>query len=312
MSGLADRLQVRPNGCRIEAGTVSRNHAAATGVSIRRNGRTAWFHACAAVVLSEWSMRFRPRPCMRRSRSHAMAIASLLAVSIVPDHADASAFEVGDTDVGNGLKLKAESVRLRSGDDVAWTRPALEAGWGFADHFELAVGSGYGVAEFRDGRRHHGSHDLRLALKWRLRQESATSMGLALEPELILPTGDRDAGIGGDDTLLALPLRVSRSFGRGRLTGQVAWLHASRAGESAWSAGALYEYEVARNLWLGAEALHDAAMGDDGQVSQRGSLGFRWQSQGAWMLFGGYGRSWRHGGDGTQTSVRMGIEYVFQ
>jgi hypothetical protein len=81
------------------------NHVAATGVPIRRNGRTAWFHACAAVVMNEWSMQFRQRPCMRRSRSHAMAIASLLAVSIVPDHADASAFEVGDTDVGNGLKL---------------------------------------------------------------------------------------------------------------------------------------------------------------------------------------------------------------
>ena len=258
-------------------------------------------------------MQLRQRSCMRRSRNNAMAIASSILIAlIVPGHADASAFEVGDTDVGSGLKLKAESVRLRSGDDVAWTRPALEAGWGFADDFELALGSGYGIAEHRDGQRHYGSHDLRLALKWRLRQESATSLGIVLEPELTLPTGDRVAGMSGDDTLLALPLRVSRSFGRGRLTGQVAWLHASRAGESAWSAAALYEYEVAPDLWLGAEALHDAALGDDGQVFQRGSLGFRWQSQGAWMLFGGYGRSWRHGGDGTHSSVRMGIEYVFQ
>lgn len=245
-------------------------------------------------------------------RANATAVAAILAASIVPGNVDASSFEVGDTDVGSGLKLKAESVHLRSGDNVAWTRPVLEAGWGFADHFELAVGSGYGIAEFRDGRRHHGSHDLRLAVKWRLRQESATSLGMALEPELTLPTGDRGAGMSGDDTLLAFPLRASRSFGRGRLTGQVAWLHASRAGESAWSAGVLYEYEVARDLWLGAEALHDAALGDDGQVSQRGSLGFRWQSQGAWMLFGGYGRSWRPDGDGTQTSVRFGVEYVFQ
>jgi hypothetical protein len=197
MSGLADRLQVRPNGCRIEASVVSRNHVPATGASIRRNGRTAWFHACAVVMMSEWSMQVLQRPCMRRSRSQAMAIASTLAVSIVPDRADASAFEVGDTDVGKGLKLKAESVRLRSGDDVAWTHPALEAGWGFADRFELAVGAGYGIAEFHDGRRHHGSHDLRLALKWKLRQESAMSMGLALEPELVLPTGDGMAELAG-------------------------------------------------------------------------------------------------------------------
>ena len=148
-----------------------------------------------------------------------MAIAAILAAAILPDNVAASPFEVGDTDIGSGLKLKAESVYLRSGDDVAWTRPALETGWGFADHFELAVGSGYGIAEFQHGRRHHGSHDLRLALKWRLRQESDTSLGVALEPELTLPTGDRGAGMSEDDTLLALPLRASRSFGRGRLTG---------------------------------------------------------------------------------------------
>lgn len=280
-------------------------------MQIAKSGMTeAAFLNClaptAAVV-----MQFRQRSCMRRSRSNAMAVAAILAASIVAGRAEASAFEVGDTDVGSGLKLKAESVHLRSGDDVAWTRPALEAGWGFADHFELVVGSGYGIAEFRDGRRHHGSHDLWLGLKWRLRQESAMSVGMALEPELVLPTGDRGAGMSGEDTLLALPLRVSRPFGRGRLTGQVSWLHASRAGDSAWSAGALYEYEAARNLWLGAEVLHDSALGQDGRVSQRGSLGFRWQSQGAWMLFGGYGRSWRHGGDGTQASVRLGVEYVF-
>jgi len=249
---------------------------------------------------------------MRRSQGNAMALAAILAASIAPDHVDASAFEVGDTDVGSGLKLKAESVRSRGGDHVAWTRPALEAGWGFADHFELAVGTGYGITESRGEQRRHGSHDLRLALKWRLRQESDTSFGVALEPELTLPTGDRGAGMGGEDTLLALPLRVSRSSGRGRLTGQIAWLRASRAEESAWSAGALYEYEVAPNLWLGAEALHDAALAGDAQVFQRGSLGFRWQSQGAWMLFGGYGRSWRHGGNGAQASARLGIEYVFQ
>lgn len=257
-------------------------------------------------------MRLRQQPCVCRSRSNVLALALILAVSTIPGHADASAFEVGDTDIGSGWKMKAESVRLRSGDDLIWMRPALEVGWGFADHLELAVGSGYGVAEFRDGWRHHGSQDLRLALKWGIRKESETSIGMALEPELILPTGDRSAGMSGEDTLLSLPLRVSRSWGRGRFTAQVAWLHASRAGESAWSTGALYEYEVAPDLWLGAEALHDAALGDDAQVFQRGALGLRWQSQGSWMLFGGYGRSWRHGGNGTQKLARFGLEYVFQ
>lgn len=268
------------------------------------------------MMTCTWTYRMRTiggdryRACC--SRLDAIVAASILALVVVPSRADASAFEVGDTDVEAGFNLSAEYIRLRSGDDITWARPALEAGWGFAEHFELAVGSGYGIAEFRDARRYHGSHDLWLALKWRLREESATSLGMALEPELILPTGDQGSGMSENDTLLALPLRVSRSFGRGRLTGQLTWLHSSRSGESAWSGGVLYEHEVAANLWLGAEALHDTALEDHGHLPQRGTLGFRWQLQEAWMIFGGYGRSWRHGKGDAQTSVRLGIEYAFQ
>lgn len=243
-------------------------------------------------------------------RGHAMA-AAFLSASTACGSAFADPFETGTTDTGDGWSLEVESVRLRSGDEVIRTHPALALTWGFGERFELALGSGYGIAEFRSGQRRHGSHDLELAFKWMLRRESDTSVGIAIEPGLSLPTGDRAAGMSEGDAVLELPLRVSGSFGHGRVTGQGTWLRARRSGKSAWSVGVLYEHEVARNLWLGAEALHEQDLDEGAGASRRGSVGFRWQPHGRWEVSGGYGRSWRHGAGELQSSVRLGMEFQF-
>ncbi|MEP6906816.1 MAG: hypothetical protein ABI858_02375 [Pseudoxanthomonas sp.] len=243
-------------------------------------------------------------------RGHAMAVA-FLSASTAYGTVFADPFEVGGTDTRDGWALEVESVRLRSGDEVIHTHPALGLTLGFGKRFELAIGSGYGIAEFDGGERRSGSHDLELAFKWMLRPESYTSVGIAIEPELSVPTGDRAAGMGEGDTLLELPLRVSGSFGHGRVTGQGSWLHAKRSGKSAWSAGVLYEQQVARDLWLGAEAMHEQNLDAGADTSQRGSVGFRWQPHGQWEVSGGYRRSWRHGAGGVQSSVQLGIEFQF-
>ncbi|MGH8026796.1 MAG: hypothetical protein ACREO0_08710 [Pseudoxanthomonas sp.] len=237
--------------------------------------------------------------------------AAFLSASTACGTAFADPFEIGGTDTEDGWSLEVESVRLRSGDEVVRTHPALALTWGFGERFELALGSGYGIAEFRRGQRRHGSHDLELAFKWTLRPESDTSAGIAIEPELSLPTGDGTAGMSEGDTLLELPLRVSRSFGHGSVTGQGSWLRARRSGKSAWSAGVLYEHQMARNLWLGAEALHEQSLDDGADASQRGSVGLHWQPHGQWEVFGGYRRSWRHGAGDVQSSVRLGMEFQF-
>jgi hypothetical protein len=237
--------------------------------------------------------------------------AAFLSASTACGTAFADPFEVGTTDTGDGWSLEVQSMRSRSGDEVIRTHPALALTWGFGERFELALGSGYGIAEFQGGQHRHGSHDLELAFKWMLRRETDTSAGIAIEPGLTLPTGDRAAGMSEGDTVLELPLRVSRLVGNGRVTGQVAWLHAGRSGKAAWTAGVLYEHEVARSLWLGAEVLHEQALDDGVDASGRGSVGFRWQAHAQWEVSGGYGRSWRHGAGEKQSSLRLGIELQF-
>ena len=223
--------------------------------------------------------------------------------------ATASAYDIGDTGVGSGFKVKAQSIRSSIGHQVHWTRPALEVGWGFAPGLEATLGSGYGMADGYGGHRRHGSHDMKLALKWQLPDVLPAALQWAVEPEILLPTGSRAAGMGGAGTGASLPLRASRALGRMLATGQLAWV--KPPGEDAgWSAGALLEYEAAPALWLGVEMLHDAP--GTTPAFQRASLGFRWERSTRLLVFGALGRSWRTPAEDAERSVRIGVEYAFE
>lgn len=236
-----------------------------------------------------------------------LAPAIAVAVLAGADPVLASPYEVGDTDIGTGWKVKVQVARFRAGDMLGWTHPELEVGRGLTESLEIAAGTGYGRIETEGGPRRYGHQDVRVALKWRLRQASPGSIGIAFEPDLTLPTGDRAAGTGGEDVQLALPVRLSRSFGPGRLTGQLAYRHAFADDGRTLSMGALYEHEVAAGLWAGVEVLHDRDLGTDGGRERRAAIGLRWQRSEQLMLFGALGKG-RHPDDAeASSSARIGI-----
>lgn len=149
---------------------------------------------------------------------------------------------------------------------------------------------------------------MKLALKWELPDVLPASLDWAVEPEIVLPTGSRSAGIGGEGTDIAVPLRVSRQQERMLATAQLAWV--KTPGEDAgWSAGALVECEPAPALWLGQELLHEAP--GPTEAFRRGSLGFRREHSPRLLVFGALGRSWRRSADDEEHSVRFGFEYAF-
>lgn len=115
---------------------------------------------------------------------------------------------------------------------VAWTWPALNVGRGFAEAFEVTMSVGYGTDEPRTGPSQQGRQDASLALEWRLHDEDEDGQGAAwtIEPAINLPTGNRKAGVGGEELQLALPLRASNRIGRSRLIGQLGYFHALETG----------------------------------------------------------------------------------
>lgn len=242
----------------------------------------------------------------------AAIVGAILAATISP--AWSSSFEVGDADTGNGLKLQVHASYARSDAGVAWTRPALSVGWGYAEVFEIAFGAGYGIEQPRDGRRQQGPQDASVALKWRFHEEGEDGQGVAwaIEPAISLPIGDRKAGMGGEELQLALPLRASNRIGRARIIGQLGYSHALETGRSVLGIAALYEYQIAPDWVRGLEVLHDRLLERDTSDHLRANAGLRWEVPRGWQLSGSLGRSRAAGAEPAQTTARVGIEYAFE
>ena len=244
-------------------------------------------------------------------RGTAMA-AAFLSASTACGTAFAGPFDVGDTETEDGWSLEVESVRFHNGDHLSSRHAVGGLTWGFGDRFELAFGSGYGISVFGEGRRRHGGHDLDLALKWVLRESSDTAAGIAIEPTLSLPTGDRGAGMSEGEAVLEVPVRLSRTVGRGRWTGQAAWSRAIRSREAAGSVGVLYEWPLTRTFTLGAEAIHEQVADGAASAIQRGNVGVSWNPHHRLDVFGRVGKSGRHAAGEGQASIRFGIAYHFE
>lgn len=176
---------------------------------------------------------------------------------------------------------------------VAWTWPALNVGRGFAEAFEVTMSVGYGTDEPRTGPSQQSRQDASLALEWRLHDEDEDGQGAAwtIEPAINLPTGDRKAGVGGEELQLALPLRASNRIGGSRLIGQLGYFHALETGGATLGIAALYEYWVAPDWMLGLEVLHDRSLDRATGDHLRANTGLRWEAPRGWRLSAALGRS---------------------
>lgn len=232
----------------------------------------------------------------------------------MPITAQASPFEIGDTDAGKGFRIQSHVAHARSNEETSWAHPAVDFGWGLSDRLELNLSTGYGAIKPRGSERLHGGHDIQLALKWQLaaEDESRARPALAIEPALSLPMGGSAAGMSSGGVVLVLPLRASRQLGSSRVIGQLSYSRDYAAQASLLGYGVLYEYQLSPRLALGAELLGDAPLQQGMRHVHRGHVGIRWKPDQRWEIFGLLGRSLARSGHPPVSVFKLGAEYAFE
>ena len=115
-----------------------------------------------------------------------------------------------DTDVlGKGLReLELHGERLRHGRDAELI---LKLGYGVADPVDVELELPY-LREVSDGAAVEGRGDAGVSVKWRFYERQALS--LAFKPELFLPSGRDEAGLGAGRVRWALNLAGAYELGR--------------------------------------------------------------------------------------------------
>ena len=142
--------------------------------------------------------------------------------------------------------------------DLRRSDVAVKLGYGFTDKATLEVELPY-VREEVDGETVKGRGDASLAVKWRFYEKDG--MSLAFKPDLLLPTGRDEEGLG------AGKLRWAANLAAGYETGEFEFrLHVgytdnrNTLGErrSLWHASAAMLYEIAKGLKLAADYGRDS------------------------------------------------------
>ncbi|MEN8259589.1 MAG: transporter [Pseudomonadota bacterium] len=146
-------------------------------------------------------------------------------------------------------------------------------------------------------------------LEYKRRFGTASRRGYwGINPEISLPTGDQDHGLGAGRVTVELPLLYQRQWGDAVFYADLrfkGW--AGEKGKSSWFLGGAFEHQVSARLQLGAEAFATTPEGSDGEYNGGFNVGFRYAFAPGVMLMGSAGHSFRSAPDLT---VLVGLKML--
>jgi outer membrane putative beta-barrel porin/alpha-amylase len=154
---------------------------------------------------------------------------------------------------GERARDSEAGVTQRRSDAVA------KLGYGLAEKLDVEIELPY-VREVTDGEVAQGRGDASLALKWRFHENEGFSM--AFKPDLLLPTGRDEVGLGAGRVRWAANLAAAYEWGKFELLGHLGYTHnRNRIGERAslWHASTALLYLLTEKLRLLADYGRDSS-----------------------------------------------------
>lgn len=146
---------------------------------------------------------------------------------------------------------------------------AAKLGYGVAEKLDVELELPY-VREATNGDVAQGRGDASLSLKWRFHESEGFS--LAFKPDLLLPTGRDEVGLGAGRVRWVANLAASYERGKFELLGHLGYTHnRNRIGErtSLWHASAALLYALTEKLRLVADYGRDSSPDPTGGAHSR-------------------------------------------
>jgi Putative MetA-pathway of phenol degradation len=164
---------------------------------------------------------------------------------------------------GERARDRKAGITLRRSDAVA------KLGYGVAEELDVEIELPY-VREATNGEVAQGRGDASLALKWRFHDKEGFS--LAFKPDLLLPTGRDELGLGAGRVRWAANLAAAYEWGKFELLGHLGYTHnRNRIGErtSLWHASSAILYSLTQKLRLLADFGRDSSPDPTGGAQSR-------------------------------------------
>jgi hypothetical protein len=154
------------------------------------------------------------------------------------------------------------------------TAPHFELNYGVLPEVQLHVLAPF-VSVNPDGQKsHYGFSDMELGVKFRFIQETDSRPQVGVFPIVVLPTGDKDQGLGGGETKTFLPLWLQKSWGEWKTYGGGGyWINPGTDNKNYWFFGWEVQRDITKQLTLGAEIFHQTRSEEGGENSTGFNVG---------------------------------------
>lgn len=189
------------------------------------------------------------------------------------------------------------------------TLPKVELATPITSRLDLAVEVPYKTIEQDHADTESGIGDAEIKSKWNFFRSGP--MALAMEPELSLPTGDADRGLGNDDAGIKLPLILGYSTKAWNFGSELGYEHLFHQHEDSGYWGFLALRSVTPTLKVGAEIVAESSDAKLRQIDTLANIGLKWKLPERFELQALVGRT-LHSQDGDITrQYKLALEKKF-
>jgi hypothetical protein len=211
-----------------------------------------------------------------RPSMYGLGAAALAAALMGAATAHAGPFQVDSTSTTEDVKLKSTLEHRDTSSKDTWIAPKLAAAFPVNDRLEFEASTGYRKVE-QDQATHEGLGDSALKFKWRVVDETPRGVAVALIPELSLPTGDEDRGLGSGHAALAVPVVIEKHLGSVTLAGELGYGRSFDGEDEGYvPLGVLVMVKPLDTLRLGMELAGEAPADHFSDCELSTNVGFKW------------------------------------
>ncbi len=193
-----------------------------------------------------------------------------------------------------------------------WTvqMPLFDINYGFRPNVQLKIEFPLLYVHSVDGGHQIGLGDTLVGIKWRFLEEEERRPQLAFYPQAVLPTGNRNKGLGDGDPSYLIPLVGQKSWGKWTLYGNLGYtIQTAKQSRNFWYSGAVLNRDISERLKLGLELFGNSKKEVDGQSDIAFNVGGQFILSDRYRLLFSAGRSLL---EGPSLSVYLGIQIVLK
>jgi len=221
----------------------------------------------------------------------------------------AGPFVVSSPDSTSAKKIKVSGDLKDGPTKNSLTLPKVELATAITSRLDFAVEVPYKTIEQDHADTESGIGDMDIKSKWNFYRSGP--LALAMEPELSLPTGDADRGLGNDDAGIKLPLILGYSTQAWDFGSELGYQHVFHQHEDSGYWGFLALRSLTPTLKMGAEIVAESSDAKLRQIDTLANIGLKWKLPERFELQALVGRT-LHSEDGDITrQYKLALEKKF-